>query len=179
MWYKKLLIAVAGVAAIGMILLFYGCDGETESNIVGNGPILRSGHNIVLHEAQHESRPALAISASEVVEKPNQVVILNDFNLIQAGRLNIQGKTASYDMKHSVLEVKGDVTLQTRDGVKAFLNGLIWERRTKKAYTDNPVKVQATQGLIEARRAEFDDDFTSIRFIGGVHAKISENYIID
>ena len=179
MWYKKLLIVVVGVAAIGMILLLHGGDRDTESKIADNGPILRSGNNIVMHEAQHESRPALAISASEVVEKPNQVVILNDFNLIQVGRLNIQGKTASYDMKHSVLEVKGDVTLQTRDGVKAFLNGLIWERQTKKAYTDNPLKVQAAQGVIEARRAEFGDDFTSIRFIGNVHAKISENYIID
>jgi hypothetical protein len=87
------------------------------------------------------------------------------------------GKDATYDRNRSILEVKGLVSMETKDGAQAQLNGFVWDRESQKAYTRNPVKLEGQEGTIVADRAEFSDEFTQIALIGRVHATIAQNFL--
>ena len=172
MWVKWL-GAIVIIALIGIIVL----EREDTVQQIQTEPILRSAQQITMHEKKTDSDISTVIQAQRVVEHLDNVVQLDQFELSQSDGLHMAGSLARYDTESSILTVSGPVTIDTIDGRKALLDGLVWDRKSQMAFTQNPVVVQGIEGTIKANRAEFLDGFTRIRFLGGVHAQITQNIL--
>lgn len=173
MWYKFGLTAAAIIA----LVILSSRDNETGSPVNGDHALSRKATNVVMFERKRDSGKTMAVSAKQVVETEDQVAHLTDFHLVQQKGVQIIGKDARYDRNRSILEVKGPVSIKTSDNAQAQLDGLIWDRERRKAYTTNPVSLEAHDGTMVADRAEFSDEFSQIALIGHVHAKISRNIL--
>lgn len=172
MWFKWL-AAIVIISLIGIIVI----EREETVQQIQTEPILRSAQQIIMHELKTDSDISTIIQAQRVVEHPDNIVALDDFELSQSNGLHMAGRRAQYNTQSSILTVTGPVSINTHDGTRARLDGLVWNRTTKTASTQNPVVVAGIKGVIEANKAEFHNDFTLIRFFGGVHAKISQDIL--
>jgi hypothetical protein len=172
MWFKWL-AALVIIIVIGIIV----SNREDTVQQTQTEPILRSARQIIMHERKADSDISTIIQAQSVVEQADNIFSLVNFELSQSDGLHIAGIQAQYNMKDSVLTVKGPVTIDTGQDRKARLDGLVWDRQSQKATTNNPVVVEALEGIIKANKAEFLNDFTQIRFFGGVHAQISQDIL--
>jgi hypothetical protein len=139
--------------------------------------ITRQAFNVVMFERKRATGKTLEVSAREVDETGGQVVRLKDFRLKQSGGLSLKGKDANYDRSRSLLEIKGLVDFETENGYQGSLKDLTWDRGKDRGRTDNPVHFAGSDGSITADRAEFSQGFTSIAFIGNVHAQIMQNIL--
>lgn len=172
MWFRWV-AAIVLLFLIGILLM----RRDNEVQRIEPDQIVRSARNIIMHEKRNDSDVLTTFRAQRVIEQKDHIVTLADFEISQSDGLRIAGVEADYDMERSVLQVKGPVTVDTNDGRRAFLDGLVWDRQSQKATTDNPVKVVGAEGIIEAERAEFHEGFSLISFYGGVHAKISQDIL--
>jgi hypothetical protein len=172
MWFKWL-TAIVIISLIGIIVL----EREDAVQQIQTDPILRSAQQIIMHEKKTDSDISTIIQAQRVVEQLDNVVQLDHFELSQSDGLHMTGRQAHYDTDKSILTVRGPLTINTLDGRKALLDGLVWNRDSQIAFTKNPVVVQGREGTIKANKAEFRNGFTQIRFLGGVHAQITQNIL--
>jgi len=172
MWIKGL-GAIVIISLIGIMVF----ERENTVQQIKSDPILRSAQQITMHEIKTDSDISTIIHAQRVVEQLDNVVSLDNFELTQSDGIHMAGRQARYDTGSSILTVTGPVTINTLDGRKAVLDGLVWNRTTQIAFTQNPVVVEGIEGTIRANKAEFFNGFTEIRFLGGVHAQITQNII--
>lgn len=172
MWFKGL-AAIVIISLLGIIVL----ERDDTVQQVQTAPILRSAQQIIMHEKKTDSDISTIIQAERVVEQLDNIVALDHFELSQSDGLHIAGKQAHYDTDKSILTVRGPLTINTLDGRKALLDGLVWNRETQLAFTGNPVVVEGIEGTIKADKAEFSNGFTQIRFLGGVHAQITHSIL--
>jgi len=172
MWFKWF-----GALAIIILIAIIVIDKEDTAQQVQIMPILRSAQQIIMHEKKRDSDITTLIEASSITEQPDNLIHLDTFDLTQSNGLRIAGIKAVYDMNDSVLTITGPVTLEMNNGRRAELEGLIWDRKSHKAFTSNPVLVKGVEGTIRASRAEFQNDFSLIHFSGGVHAQISRDIL--
>jgi len=171
MWVRWL-IAISLVFAVGFI--YYQ---RTQVPVLPGRhiPVVRSASNVVFYEKKADSGLSTRITASKVVEKTDQVALLDDFKLSRSDGLHVYGNHAEYDVERLILNVIGRVYIETNDKRKAALDGLLWDRNAKEATTDRPIRVEGMEGVIVARSAKFFDDFNKICLLGGVHASISQD----
>ncbi|HDP25946.1 MAG TPA: hypothetical protein ENN34_10960 [Deltaproteobacteria bacterium] len=172
MWIKWLIIPAV---IVSLIVLF--SDREELPSVLDEAPFLRVASNINLFEYSENGSRSLSISAREIVEQDDRRAVLTDFELSGSNGLHIRGTHARYDFEEALLEIDGTVFIETAEGMKAILDGLSWDRKSNVAYTDNPLRVEGPQGIIEAAGARFHQNFNLIRFSGGVHAKISPDMV--
>ncbi|HHO76901.1 MAG TPA: hypothetical protein ENN05_10805 [Deltaproteobacteria bacterium] len=172
MWFKWLTAFVI-ILVIGMIVI----EKDDATEPLQSLPILRSAHKIVMHEIKIGSDKATIIEALSITEQPDNLILLDTFNLSQSDGLRIAGIEAAYNMDSSLLSITGPAIIEMHDGRRADLDGLVWDRKSQKAYTGNPVVVKGIEGTIRADRADFQNNFTVIHFSGGVHAQISEDIL--
>ncbi len=172
MWVKWL-VPIVIIVLLGIIFT----EREDTAETTQAEPILRSARQITMFEQKPDSDVSTRIQAQSIVEHTDRLISLDDFRISQSDGLLVSGNQARYDTDSSILTVTGPVTIDTKDGRKALLNGLVWDRQSQVATTDNPVVVEGIEGTIRADRAEFHDDFTRIRFLGGVHAKITQDIL--
>jgi hypothetical protein len=181
MWIKLLSVLIVLALVFGIISLAKNDSPESTDTAVdenaGSEPPSRAAGNIVMHEKKAGSDTSLVIRADSVTESADNVVFLEKFRLVQSDGLTLTGDRARYDTGESLLDIIGPVTVHTADGWKAELDGLRWNRMTKKASTDRPLVVKGAQGTIEAGRGEFFDDFSRILLSGDVHAKVSPDLL--
>jgi len=175
MWYKYVLV-LAVIVIIALIILFSQNE-EMGSPLKSGYTLTRSATNVVMFERKKDTGKTMVVSAKEVVETGDQVAYLKDFHLVQQKGVKINGKDAIYDRNRSILEVKGPVNIETKDGSQVLLTGFVWDRESQKAFSKNPVKLEGQEGIIVADAAEFSDEFTQIALIGRVHAKIAQNFL--
>lgn len=162
-------------ALLLLVLLCAGCSEQPSAGEPADTN-LRAARNVTLHERKPDVSPA-TITARELVEQADHTVKLNSFCLRQTDRLTVRGERALFDNENNILTIEGPATLETADGMSFHVTGLVWDRRSQRASTANPVQVRSGEGTITASRAEFYDDFAHIRMIGKVHAKISSVYL--
>ncbi|HON37534.1 MAG TPA: hypothetical protein PLY57_02055 [Deltaproteobacteria bacterium] len=183
MWVKLLsaLILLVLIVGIGYIAR----DGDQEQADAG-GPGTgtgtgeqpsRAAGGIVMYETKPDSGSSLVIHAASATEDKDRVVVLEEFRLEQSNGLRLTGDRARYDADRSLLDIIGPVRVNTADGWQADLDGLTWDRKTKKASTDKPLVVKGAQGTITADRGEFFDDFNRILLAGDVHANLSPHLL--
>jgi lipopolysaccharide assembly outer membrane protein LptD (OstA) len=175
MWYKYVIV-MAVVVIIALVILS-SQNKEQGISLNRDHALTRSATNVVMFERKKDTGKTMVVSAKEVVETGDQVAYLKDFRLVQQKGVKMIGKDATYDRNRSILEVKGPLSMETKDGAQAQLNGFVWDRESQKAYTRNPVKLEGQEGTIVADRAEFSDEFTQIALIGRVHAKIAQDFL--
>jgi hypothetical protein len=174
MWYKLLLLCCA-VAVMVFLLRSQNADRVVST---AAGPALsRQAENVVMFERSRETGRTLKIAARRVTETDDGLSRFRDFRLEQEDGPELSGTEASYDRSTSLLAISGDLTIATPDGGRVVMNGLSWDRLSNMAHTDNPVRIEAANGVITAERASFSDGFTRIALTGRVHAKIMQNIL--
>jgi hypothetical protein len=177
MWVKLLsaLVLLALILGIG----FIAKNGDREQTDVAGQDTgaaqqpSRAAGGVVMYEKKPDSGASLVIRAASAIESKDNVVVLEEFRLEQSNGLKLTGDRARYDTGRSLLDIIGPVRVNTADGWQADLDGLTWDRTTKKASTDRPLVVEGAQGTITADRGEFFDDFNHILLAGDVHANLS------
>ncbi|MBN2299334.1 MAG: LPS export ABC transporter periplasmic protein LptC [Deltaproteobacteria bacterium] len=172
MWFKWL-GALVIIILIGIIVI----EKEDTVQQIQTMPILRSAQQIIMHEKKIDSDITTLIEASSITEQPDNMIHLDTFDLTQSDGLRIAGIEAVYNMNDSILTITGPVTIEMNNGRRANLEGLVWDRKSQKAFTPNPVVVTGIEGTIRANKAEFQNDFSLIHFSGGVHAQISQDIL--
>jgi len=173
MWFKWF------TALVILILIGIMVTKEDDNTVeqLQTTPIMRSAQQIIMHEKKIDSDITTIIEAKSITEQPDKLIYLDTFDLSQSDGLRIAGIEAAYNMNNSVLTITGPATIKMHDGRKAKLEGLVWDRKSQKAFTLNPVVITGLEGTIRANKAEFQNDFTLIHFSGGVHARISQDII--
>jgi hypothetical protein len=172
MWYK-LTLAVFLIIA----LITISQEKEQEALPGKDRTITRHATNIVMYERKRDTGKSMVVSAKELIETGDRISQLKDFRMAQQKGVTLSGRDATYDREDSILEVKGPLDIETADGTKAKLDGLIWNRESRKAFTPNPVNLVNKDGIIKADRAEFSEEFSEISLIGNVHAQIAQNFL--
>lgn len=173
MWYKLTLAAFLIIA----LIIISTQEREQESLNGKYRTLTRHATNIVMFERKRDSGKSIFLSAKELKETGDRISHLKDFRLVQQKGVSLTGIDATYDRGTSTLEVKGPLDIETDDGARARLDGLVWNRESQKASTPHPVKLVNKDGIIVADRAEFADGFSQITLIGNVHAQIAQNFI--
>lgn len=177
MWNKLFWLSGIILALALFIYLSRGTDQGSTNSTRDPATITRQADRVVMFERKRESGKVLEVSARQVDETDAQVAHLKDFILTQSDDLSLSGSEAVYDRTRSVLELKGRVHIKRSDGSRAVVDGLLWDRHTGVAHTDNPLSYEGNTGLITADKAEFADDFTKIAFVGRVHARIMQDIL--
>ncbi len=181
MWVKPLsaLVLLALVLGIGFIARD---DDPERTDAAGRDTDAaeqpsRAAGGVVMYETKPDSGASLVIRAASATEGKDKVVVLEEFRLEQSNGLELTGDRARYDTDRSLLDIIGPVRVNTADGWQADLDGLTWDRATRKASTDRPLVVKGAQGTITADRGEFFDDFNRILLAGDVHADLSPHLL--
>lgn len=173
MWYKLTLAAFLIIA-----LIIISTREEEQEPLIGKyRAVTRHAMNIVMFERKRDTGKSMVVSAKELIETGERISELKDFRMAQQKGVTMAGRDATYDRENSTLEVKGPLDIETADGARARLDGLIWNRESRKAFTPNPVNIVNKDGTIKADRAEFSEEFSEIHLIGNVHAKIAQNFL--
>ena len=141
--------------------------------------IMKEASNVIMYEKRLDSEKTFVIRAQSVNQETNEQFSMNNFSVNRSDGMLITGNLAKYDTGSSVLSILGPITMTTSDGWRASLTDLVWDRRSKHAKTDKPVKVEGEKGTITAARAEFFDDFNRVQLSGDVHAKVSRSIYPD
>jgi hypothetical protein len=175
MWNKLILFSCLIAVLVLISHFFQQNDQGPQAN--RSYELSRQASGVVMFERKRTGGKTLEVSAREADETGNLKVLLKDFQVTDQSGLRLSGDDATYDRVRSILDVKGPVSIETQDGSRARLNGLVWDRDKNFAYTDNPVMVEGKDGIITAERAEFFDGFSDIVFMGRVHAKIIQNIL--
>ena len=181
MWVKLLSAFVLLGLVLGIGFIVQDNDRErTDAAGPGTGSAeqpARTAGGIVMYETKPDSGSSLVIHVASATEGRDRVVVLEEFRLEQSNGLKLTGDRARYDSDRALLDIIGPVRVNTADGWQADLNGLTWDRKTKKASTDRPLVVKGAQGTITADRGEFFDDFNRILLAGDVHANLSPHLL--
>jgi len=173
MWYKLTLAAFLIIA-----LIIISIQEKEQEPLIGKyRTVTRHATNIVMIERKRDTGKSMVVSAKELIETGDRISRLKDFHMAQQKGVTLTGSDATYDRGSSTLEVKGPLDIETADGARARLNGLIWNRESRKAFTPNPVNIVNKDGVINADRAEFAEEFSEISLIGNVHAQIAQNFL--
>jgi LPS export ABC transporter protein LptC len=138
----------------------------------------RIARNITLYELNTESNKTTILHAKKALLKEEQVLDLFDITLNQEDKFSITGPVARYNMDKSNLDVKGDILLTAKDGSRAFIKDLTWEKTSNLLHTNNPVRLEKEGGWLVGQKMEMTDDLSKISFSGGVHAQINRNFDI-
>lgn len=117
----------------------------------------------------------MTIRALQLIEQTGQDISLKGFEIVDKNDTILKGSLATYDSDKGMLTVTGRLIISTPDGNEARLNGLVWNRETRRAFSRSPVSVKSSLGTIHAQEVEFLNDFKHIIFSGGVHAKIASD----
>lgn len=173
MWYK-IILAFFLIAALVVIS---SQKRETGPSLNRYHTLTRQAKNVTMYERKRSTGRSMIVSARELIETGDRVSRLKEFHLAQQKGVTMSGLDAVYDRALSVLKVRGPLSIETEDGTRAQLDGLVWNRESQKAYTDKPLKVTDKKGTIVARKAEFANEFTQITLIGNVHAQIAQNIL--
>jgi hypothetical protein len=173
MWYKFAL-AISLIVALAII----SSQNKEPGTLLGKyRTMTRQATNVVMYERKRDTGKSMIVSAKALVEIGDRISNLKDFHLVQQKGVTMSGLDATYDRGLSTLTVKGPLDIETSDGARAQLDGLVWNRENQKAYTSNPVKILSKDGTIVASSAEFAEGFSQITLIGSVHAQIAQNFL--
>jgi LPS export ABC transporter protein LptC len=177
MWRKMLGGIVLIMLIIAAVLVF---SNSSNRNKVAEKPMEadRIARNITLYELNTESNKTTILHAKKGLLKEEQVLDLYDITLNQEDKFSITGPQARYNMEKSNLDVKGDILLTAKDGSRAFLKDLTWEKSSNLLHTNNPVRLEKEGGWLTGQKMEMNDDLSRISFSGGVHAQINRNFDI-
>ncbi|MCD6570201.1 MAG: hypothetical protein J7L53_05820 [Deltaproteobacteria bacterium] len=133
--------------------------------------------NIYMLEKNLDDGSSIKLYTDTAIQYTDNTIALGEFEVYTSGGIYIKGEKAQYNIDQSKLEVFGPIIIKTQDGDKAYMDGLIWDRTSNIGGTDSPIKVEAKGIIIEAKNAQFRNDFHLLSFSGGVNAKIYNNYL--
>jgi hypothetical protein len=137
--------------------------------------ITRTAEKVTMQDADLQSGAITFIRADRVMEKQGRFLLLDDVVIDRSDKTHVIADKASYDLKLSRLNVMGHILLTTSDGMQGELHSLTWDKASGKAWTDKPVRLTTTDGVITARRAVMHKDMEEISLIGDVYAKMAGN----
>ena len=135
--------------------------------------VTRTADKITMQDANLQTGAITFIRAAKVVEKQGRFLLLDDVVIDRSDKMHVIAKKAQYDLKLSRLDIMGHIVLTTPDGMQGDLDGLTWDKASGKAWTDNPVRLTTTDGVITAHKAVMQKDLEEISLIGDVYAKMA------
>jgi LPS export ABC transporter protein LptC len=175
MRYKVLGGIVLIILIISVVLIY---SNSNNSRKAAEKPMEadRVARNITLYELDTNSNKTTVLHAKKALLKEEQVLDLYDITLNQEDKFIITGPEARYNMDKSNLDVKGDILLTAKDGSRAFVKDLTWEKSSNLMHTNNPVRLEKEGGWLTGQKMEMTDDLSRISFSGGVHGQINRNF---
>ncbi len=171
MWYKWAIPAL--ILLLSFLIYSDSRNSTSNPDLVPPCKLVRSAKGISMFETSLSGRQKLTITASELEENEDNIIRLKDFYIRRNDGLNIHGNQAEYITAEHLLNISGEVRVTTADGLDARMQDLAWNRQNGQAHTDNPLTVENRGTRIRGNRAEFYDNFSEIRFLGGVNAQIN------
>jgi hypothetical protein len=181
MWAKLLVVVIA------VLLLFAGAyfmkkeppaPGKAEPQGI-EGHVIKKARNVVMYEKRTDTDKTFVIHASTVVQQSESLFYMDFFRMDRSDGMKVEGDHASYDTSVNRMDIAGPVTVITKDGWKAELTDVAWDRKEKHASTNKPVTVKGDKGTLRADRAEFFNDFSKIELTGNVHAQVAQKLLAD
>ena len=169
-------IAIAIILIGGAYLAVNRPAPEPQAEVEPTTKLVRLAKGLNMQETDLAKGDSLNIKAQQLTETGDNLVKLENFTLIQNEATTISGKEAVYDTAGGIITIAGALKVDSSDGMHADMDGLVWDRNSGEAQTDNPVAVQNGSTRITASRAEFRDNFSEISFVGNVNAKINKAY---
>ncbi|HQP31305.1 MAG TPA: LPS export ABC transporter periplasmic protein LptC [Deltaproteobacteria bacterium] len=167
----KLLLLPA--VAAGLWFMAQGEQAVTTEGEPQRQDITRAADKVKMQDADLQTGMITFIRADKVVEKQGRFLTLDDVVIDRADKVHVVARTARYDLKLSRLDVTGHIVLTTPDGMRGDLQSLTWEKASGRAWTDDPVRLTTTDGVITARKAVMQKDMEEISLIGDVYAKMA------
>ncbi len=164
----------AAAVALGLAIQF--SRGDDPAPAPSKGP-QRLIHDVVMVERDRHSGKTVRIEGREATEDLSGRVRMRQFTAHQENGGTITATEALYDRARSVIELSGSVIVEAKDGSRARLSGLVWDKTSDSARSVGPVDLEAKGSTVTARVAEFEDDFTTIHLSGGVHAEIDRDIL--
>jgi len=173
MWYKWM-IGIFIVIGVSLILR----SGEVKP-VKNKGPsdISRSMTKVYMSEKNLDNDSSMELYTDKAIQYTDDNIYLQGFEIHTNNGVHMKGEKARYDINQSSLKISGPIIIETQDGDKAYMDGLIWDRKSGIANTDSPIKVEGRGIFVEAKKARFSNNFNSFSFSGGVNAKIYNNYL--
>lgn len=173
MWYKWI-IGIFIVIGISLILR----SGEVKPvKNEGISDISRLMTKVCMSEKNLDNDSSIELYTDKAIQYSDDNIYLQGFELHTNKGVHMKGEKAYYYINQSSLKILGPIIIETKDGDKAYMDGLIWDRKSNTVNTDSPIKIEGRGILVEAKKAQFGDDFNLLSFSGGVNAKIYNNYL--
>lgn len=181
MWTKLLVVVIA------VLLIFAGAYVLKKDPPSAGRPdprametqVLKKAKNVVMYEKRTDTDKTFVIRARTVTQQEESIFLMDAFRMDRSDGMKVQGGRARYDTGINRIDVDGPMTVDTRDGWKAELTDVIWDRKDKHASTGKPVTLKGENGTLRADRAEFFDDFNKIELTGNVHAQVTQKLLAD
>jgi hypothetical protein len=179
----RLLIGL--VVALGLWFMFQTEQSAPKSaeslaqDLAQDLDITRSAYKITLQDANLESGTVTFLHANRVTEKMSRILLLNDIVIDRTDKVHLKAESARYDLKLERLDVFGDIVVTTPDGIQGNLDTLTWDKASRRAWTDNPVRIITADGFITADKAVMLEDLDEISLIGDVYAKMADTAFRD
>jgi LPS export ABC transporter protein LptC len=176
MWYKllfALFLAVIGIT----FFLSQGWDPVVDKKKATSQTTVRALQNVCMLEKDLEKNTLVRACTESVIQYSNNTIIFNKFDLFTDKGDHLKGEKGQYNINRSILNVMGPVIIETKDGDKAYADGLTLDRKSNTMKTNSPVRIEAKKITIEANKAEFLNNPQTLSFSGGVHAKIYSDHI--
>ena len=112
-----------------------------------------------------------ADAAAQDLTKPDIVELRNIRAKVQMqdkSTMEMSAATGVYDTKHETLKLDRDILLSSSAGYKGRLSEAMVDVRKGYVVSDQPVELEALQGVLNAKRLEIVDSGDLVRFHGGV-----------
>ena len=172
MWNKLGLVLLLVLAIVAVVV------NRQQAGSAGSEPrarleFERSATRVTLREISPDGRQPMLVTAEKVTESTTKQLLLENFSLVREQGTRISGRLAEYDLARGLVKIRDKVVIRRGPTDEIRLDGLVWDRKAASGRTDRPVDLRQADSTIRADRAEFENDFNDIHFIGGVHAKIA------
>lgn len=135
--------------------------------------ITRTANKITMQDVDLRTGIITFVRADKVVEKQGRFLVLDNVEIERADKVHVVANTAHYDLNRSRLDVKGHIVMTTPDGMKGELQSLSWDKASDRAWTEDPVRLTTTDGVVTANGAVMLKDLEHISLIGDVYAKMA------
>ena len=177
MWNKLGLLLLVVLTALAAAVYLQRRDDDEASGPKMELTYERSAENVVLREISPDGSHPMVVKAARVLEDRDRNLSFADFSVLRNGDTFIKGSRAVYDLDSGLLTVRERLSLRRGVDKAAELDGLIWNRKAATGRTDRPFDLKIEGGTIRGDRAEFENDFNDIHFIGSVHARIKTDQL--
>jgi hypothetical protein len=181
MWTRLLVVVIAVLFIFGGTYVLKKdppASGKQDPRTMGT-QVLKKATNVVMYEKRTDTDKTFVIRARTVTQQEESVFFMDAFRMDRSDGMRVEGSRARYDTSLNRIDVAGTMSVDTKDGWRAELTDVVWDRKEKHAATDKPVTLKGDRGTLRADRAEFFNDFKRMELTGNVHAQVAQKLLAD